>query len=163
MVKPTTTTIDRATREQLRTLLGLASQPPGQRGSAARLGTATSLDELRRLLSECCGAIGESGELLLATACDEKTPVAALRSIKDIAKELRSKAQSEAHRQAATLLYHAAIAAAFAWHGVNLSSRPIESRCDLYEDLGNAFAGEVLGEVFRRAVDRAMGLGDDFS
>jgi hypothetical protein len=92
-----------------------------------------------------------------ATICDEQTPVEALRSIKDIAKELRIKARSETHRNAATLLYHAAIAAAYAWHGVNLSSRPIGVRCDLYEDLGVAFAGDPLGELFRRAIDRSMG------
>jgi hypothetical protein len=43
---------------------------------------------------------------------------------------------------------------------VNLSSRPIEVRCDLYEDLEVAFAGDVLGDVFRRAVDRAMEWGE---
>ncbi len=95
-----------------------------------------------------------------ATICDEQTPVEALRSIKDIAKELRIKARSETHRNAATLLYHAAIAAAYAWHGVNLSSRPIGVRCDLYEDLGVAFAGDPLGELFRRAIDRSMGWGE---
>jgi hypothetical protein len=123
---------------------------------------APSFDELCRLLSELCGEARDSGELLLTTICDEQTPVEALRSIKDIAKELRIKARGETRRTAATLLYHAAIVAAFAWHGVNLSSRPIEARCDLYEDLGNAFAGEVLGEVFRQATNRAMNLGGDF-
>jgi hypothetical protein len=113
-----------------------------------------------RLLSELGGETRESGELLLTTICDEQTPVEALRSIKDIAKELRIKARSEPHRNAATLLYHAAIAAAFAWHEVNLSSRPIEVRCDLYEDLEVAFAGDVLGDAFRRAVDRAMEWGE---
>jgi len=117
---------------------------------------------LGTLLTECCGAMGESGELLLATVCDEKTPLEALRGIKDIAKELRAKVPSDAHRHAATLLYHAAIAAAYAQHGVNVSARPIENRCDLYEDLGNAFAGAVLGEVFRRAVDRALDWGAEF-
>ena len=121
---------------------------------------APSLDELCRLLSELCGETRDSGELLLATICDEQTPVEALRSIKDIAKELRIKARSETHRNAATLLYHAAIAAAYAWHGVNLSSRLIEVRCDLYEDLGVAFAGDPLGELFRRAIDRSMGWGE---
>ncbi len=163
MVKPsTTTTVDRATGEQLRTLLGLASRPPGHRASTSLLATIPSLDPLRKLLTECCGAMGESGELLLATVCDEKTPLEALRGIKDIAKELRSKAQTDVHRDAATLLYHAAIAAAYAQHGVNVSSRPIETRRDLYEDLGNAFTGAMLGEVFRRAVDRAIGWGAEF-
>jgi hypothetical protein len=63
---------------------------------------------------------------------------------------------------AATLLYHAAIAAAYAQHGVNVSSRPIETRRDLYEDLGNAFTGAMLGDVFRQAVDRAIGWGAEF-
>ncbi len=156
MTKPSSTTVERATGEQLKTLLGLASRPPGQRESVALLGTVTDLDELRKLLSECCGAIGESGDLLLATSCDEKTPIEALRSIKDIAKKLRAKAPSEAHRQAATLLYHAAIAAAFARYGINLSSRSVDSRSELYEDLAIAFVAEPLGEVFRLAVDRAM-------
>jgi hypothetical protein len=160
MTKLPSTTVDQASREQLKTLLGLASRPPGLRKSASLMAKAPSLDELCRLLSELCGEAREPGELLLATICDEQTPVEALRSIKDIAKELRIKARSETHRNAATLLYHAAIAAAFAWHGVNLSSRPIEVRCDLYEDLGNAFAGDVLGDAFRRAVDRAMEWGE---
>lgn len=45
---------------------------------------------------------------------------------------------------------------------VNVSSRPIETRCDLYEDLGNAFSGAMPGEVVRRAVDRAIGWGAEF-
>jgi hypothetical protein len=81
MVKPTTTTIDQATPERLKTLLGLASRPPGLRKSASLIAKAPSLDELCRLLSELCGETREPGELLLATIFEEKTPVEALRSI----------------------------------------------------------------------------------
>jgi hypothetical protein len=71
-----------------------------------------SLDEIYRLLSELCGEAEESGELLITTVCEEKTPVEVLRGIKDIAKRLHAKARSDPHRNVATLLYHAAIAAA---------------------------------------------------
>jgi hypothetical protein len=95
MVKPTTTTIDQATDqatpERLKTLLGLASRPPGLRKSASLMAKAPSFDELCRLLLELCGETREPGELLLATICEEKTPVEALRSIKDIAKQLHTK------------------------------------------------------------------------
>lgn len=154
MSKPTSAVIDRCTPSQLKALLALAAGSPGERASLPA--QAANPGELSRLLAELCRGKAESGELLLDIVCTEKTPIEALRGIKELAKNLLTDARTEAHRNAATFLYHAAVAAAFGRHGVNLSSRPIGARWPLYEDLATAFVGDPLGQMFRQAVDRAV-------
>jgi hypothetical protein len=91
------------------------------------------------------------------------TPLAGLRTLKEMAKHRATQASEEAHRAAATLLYHATIAAALGRHGVNISSRPAASRWPLYEDLSAIFAAHPLGEVFRQAADRIAATPEDKS
>ena len=154
MTNPATTTIDRCTPSQLKALLALAAERSGHDTSLpARV---ANRDELLRLLTEACDGAEESGEVLLATTCDEHTPLEALRGIKEMAKTLLAEAATEAHRTAATCLYHLALAAAFARYGVNISTRVLETRLALYEDLATALGDSLPGKVFREAIDRLL-------
>lgn len=147
--------LDRSQPSQLKTLLGLATQVEG--GGGPLPAQAADAAGLRRLLTEVCSGQGESGDLLLETVCDRDVPLEVLQGIKQLAKDIVAAAATEGQRHAATILYHAAIAAGFAWYGVNLSSRPIVDRLALYEDLAAVLAGEPLGAVFVAAVE-AMGV-----
>jgi hypothetical protein len=153
MSHPSSVLIDHCTPSQLKALLALAASPPDERNPLAA--QAANPAELRRLLTELCQGEADAGELLLSTVCTPETPLEALRGIKELAKKLLAEAKTDAHRSAATFLYHAAIAAAFGHHGVDISSRPISARSTLYEDLAAALAGDPLGHVFRQALDRA--------
>jgi hypothetical protein len=113
-------------------------------------------DELLRLLTEVCAGPEGAGEVFLATTCDAQTPLETLRGIKELAKTLLAEATSEAHRSATTFLYHLALAAAYAHHGVNISTRALEARLALYEDLATALGDDPPGTVFRQAVDRLL-------
>jgi hypothetical protein len=115
--------------------------------------------ELNRLLTELCAGTKESGEVLLGTVASRETPIEILQGTKEMAKALMAEASSDAHRAAATLLYHAAIAAAFARFGANISSVASESRVALYEDLSSAFGADPLGDLFREAADRLVEAG----
>ena len=157
MPKLSSAIVDRCTPSQLKALLSLASRP--QREPTSLPAQAANPREISRLLTELCQGQPESGELLLATVCEEETPIAALRGIKELAKQLSAEAKTEAQRQAATVLYHAAVAAAFGRHGVDISSRPLSSRSTLYEDLAALLAGHSLGAVFRQAVEREADTG----
>ena len=157
MLKLSSAIIDRCTPSQLKALLALASRPQGEPTSLSA--QAANPAELGRLLTELCQGQAESGELLLNAVCEAETPVEALRGIKELAKNLLVDARTEAHRNAATFLYHAAVAAAFGRYGVDISTRPISARWTLYEDLAATLAGHPLGEVFQQAVDRAMNAG----
>lgn len=144
--------IDRCTAAQLKELLALAcgARPGGQ----SLLDWARRPADLARLLTELCEGEEASGEILLSTLCDPETPLAVLRGIKELAKRLLKGAKGEPQRAAATVLYHAAVAAAFARHGVNVSMRAIEARWSLYEDLAAVFAEHPLGGLFRQAAER---------
>ena len=157
MPKLSSAIIDRCTPSQLKALLSLASRPQGEPTSL--FAQAANPAELSRLLTELCQGQAESGELLLHTVCAEETPIEALRGIKELAKNLLVDARTEAHRNAATLLYHAAVAAAFGHHGADISTRPIRARWTLYEDLAATLAGDPFGQVFRQAVERAADTG----
>jgi uncharacterized protein (DUF2336 family) len=94
--------------------------------------------------------------VLLATTCDAQTPLETLRGIKELAKTLLADATTEAHRTATVCLYHLTLAAAFARHGVNISSRPLETRLALYEDLATALGDGPPGRLFQEAIDRLL-------
>jgi hypothetical protein len=158
MSKPSSTLIDRCTPTQLKALLTLAAGAVGEGRSLPA--QVARIQEVRQLLTELCKDEPNSGAVLLATAAAPETPVETLRGIKEYAKQLLGRAQTESHRNAATLLYHVAVAAAFARHGVNISTRSTSARWPLYEDLATALAGDPLGEVFRRAADGAARLMD---
>jgi hypothetical protein len=93
---------------------------------------------------------------LLATAIDETTPVAELARIKEQAKTLLKNVKDRRHRDAATLLYHAAVASAFVHHSALISGRPMRKQEALYRQYADAWDGRPLGRIFREAADRAL-------
>jgi len=144
--------IDQCTADQLKALLTLARSPlpAGQSPQPWALRPA----ECAERLTELCKGETASGELLLATVSASETPLAVLNGVKELAKRLLKEGPGDAHRAAATLLYHAAVAAALANHGVNISSRASAARWPLYEDLSTIFSDHPLGRIFRQAADR---------
>jgi hypothetical protein len=143
---------DHCTVDQLKALLTLALTPQPE-GTPATPWAMSAAEFEARLAEAFEGAmIPGARALALVTAPD--TPLAGLRSLKELAKNRAAHATGEAPRAAATLLYHAAIAAALGRHGVNISSRPAASRWALYEDLSAIFATHPFGQLFRQAADR---------
>lgn len=152
-----TLTLDNCSPDQLKALLSLALEKRANETSLP-LDIATPA-EIESSLAELCENQAQSGELLLTSAADAATPLDALRGIKDLAKSFLPRAENQAQSAAARLLYHAAIAAALAHHGVNISSRPIESRRSLYGDLAIVLDRGTLGEVFACAEALARDIG----
>jgi hypothetical protein len=150
--------VDQCTPSQLKTLLGLAAGAPGE--GAGLLAQAADPGRLAEVLAELCGSEAGAGDVLVETVCGPRAPLEALGGVKELAKKLLGEATTEAQRNAATVLYHGAVAAAFGRHGVNISTRPVEARLGLYEDLATALGPHPLGEVFREAVDRALKPGE---
>ncbi len=146
--------LDHCSAAQLAALLGLAVAPGA--GPSSLPAESRDAARLARLLTDFLPEDGESGQTLLEMVCETSTAVETLRRLKELGKRLAADSPSEAHRDAARVLYHAAVAAAYAYHGENASSRPIESRLALYEDLAAALGGQPLGSVFREAVERCQ-------
>lgn len=145
--------LDRCSVSQLRHLLRLGVEPGGSPTSLPAEVRNTA--GLARLLTEFLPEEQETGQVLLDTVSQPNPPLEVLRQLKDLAKHLVDEAQNEPHQNAGRVLYHAAIAAAYARHGANISTRPIRSRVPLYEDLAAVLTGEPLGAVFLHAVERA--------
>ena len=91
---------------------------------------------------------------LLEVTAQPTTAVAELTSIKERAKVLIGEAADSRHRDAATLLYHAAVAAAFVHHGAEISGRPMHKQQVVYERFAEQLAGQPLGLIFREAAAR---------
>jgi hypothetical protein len=91
---------------------------------------------------------------LLDEATKETTPVPELARIKERAKVLIDKAEDTRHRDAATLLYHAAVAAAFVHHNAEISGRPMHKQQAVYERFAAQLAEQPLGRLFREAAAR---------
>ena len=126
-----TTTIERCRPAQLKALLALGASPCAE-GPELPVQVPKSA-ELSRLLTELFENDSAGGELLLATVTARTASLTELRLVKDLAKGPLGRAPTPAHRDAATLLYHAAVAAAYADHGVNLSKQALAPRWPLYE------------------------------
>lgn len=144
--------LSRASLPQLRRLLSLAATREGQSGWTT--GRRPNMAIIRARLAELCGT-GPSGTVDPLTAvCSPSTPIATLRALKATSKRFAGTARSDEDRWAATLLYHASVAAAFAFHAEAISSRSVSDLWLLYEELAEAFGGEPLGEVFSGALRR---------
>jgi hypothetical protein len=141
--------LDGLSRSQVKSLLGLATRTDVESPLPAAAADPTGL---RAQLTELCQGQGQSGALLLDTVCEPQTSLHVLRGIKEMAKTLVSRAATESQRSAATVLYHAAIAAGAGYHSTNLSSQAIGPRLPLYEQLAEALGADPLGEVFLAAV-----------
>jgi len=91
---------------------------------------------------------------LLETAAHEATSVQELTRIKESAKVLMKQAEEGPEREAAQLLYHLAVAAAFVRHGAEISGRPMRKQQALYERFAATWADQPIGELFREAAAR---------
>jgi len=94
---------------------------------------------------------------LLDRAVAPATSVEELTGLKEQAKAFLKVAGDRRHRDAATLLYHAAVAAAFVHHGVTISGRPMRRQQGLYEKFAAAWEGRPIGRLFREAARRVAG------
>lgn len=112
--------------------------------------------DVERLLSDMAGA-GSLRTSILASTAAATTSVDELIRIKEDAKTLAADASDGPHREAARLLYHLAVAAAFVHHGAAISGRPLAKQQGLYDQLAEAWAEHAIGRVFRNA---AMRLAD---
>ena len=92
---------------------------------------------------------------LLDKAADDATTVQELTAIKEQAKGFLTKVADRRHRDAATVLYHAAVAAAYVRHGAAISGRPIRKQQKLYETFASTWAEHPIGRLFREAARRA--------
>jgi hypothetical protein len=121
------------------------------RDSAA---SAPNVAAVERLLADMSGNRGDRE--LLATAAQDTTTVEELVRIKELAKAWASEAVDGPHRDAARLLYHLAVAAAFVHHAAAISGRPLRKQQRLYETFADAWTGHSIGRVFREAATRLM-------
>jgi len=94
---------------------------------------------------------------LLDEAVKETTTVQELAGLKEQAKGFLKEPADRRHRDAATLLYHVAVAAAFVRHGAQISGRPMRKQQPLYQQFADTWAGHPIGQLFREAVRRAAG------
>ena len=85
------------------------------------------------------------------------TSVEELTSLKDRAKVLLKEPGDRRHRDSATLLYHAAVAAAFVRHGATISGRPMRKQLGLYETFAAAWEDRPIGRLFGEAARRVTG------
>jgi hypothetical protein len=97
--------------------------------------------------AEAVRLLGSSGGLLDRAAA-ATTPVEELIRIKDRAKVLMKEAVDAPRRDAARLLYHLTVAAAFVHHGAAISGRPMSRQLRLYERFAAAWAGHAFGRLF---------------
>jgi hypothetical protein len=120
-----------------------------------------SPSQLKALLVVASGAAFTAGVLrdhphadLLEQAAEVAATVDALTAIKERAKILIKDAADSHDREAATLLYHVAVAAAFVRHDTVISSRPMRRQLALYERFAAEWAGDPIGALFREALTR---------
>ena len=95
---------------------------------------------------------------VLDKAANETTTVQELAGIKEQAKGYLREAADRRHRDAATLLYHVAVAAAFVRHGAAISGRPMRKQQKLYDTFAVTWAGHPIGQLFREAARRVAGI-----
>jgi hypothetical protein len=141
----TTSTIAR-----LKPLLQLALE---LRESQDGLPVESAADASQRL-AEVGRRVGVPSGDLFERVMAPGTSVPELVRIKEAAKALLAKCDGRDDREAASLLYHAAVAAAVVRYRIQISSCPPGDRRDLYARLASRFAGFQLGDLFRLAADR---------
>jgi len=94
---------------------------------------------------------------LLDQAAKDTTTVQELAGIKEQAKGFLKGAADTRHHDAAALLYHVTVAAAFVRHGAAISGRPMGKQQALYERYAAAWADHPIGQLFREAARRVAG------
>jgi hypothetical protein len=139
-----------ASSTQLRRLISLANERP--QTTEAVIPRLADPTELAILLDQIAPASAAVGDRLVAAVLDPATPLAGLEIAHREARELIKRAQSVTERAAAELLYHAAVAAAYARHKENIASRPIETRRTLYARLAGLLNAGPLADLFRSTI-----------
>lgn len=137
---------------QLKTLLSLA-RPRRKPSIVAPFRGHPEM--LLGLLAEFASGGDGLGVDFLAAVTSGQTPLAALSRLKEVAKVLHSRQSDSVTRDAATVLYHAIIAAALVSHGTNISTRPLKYRATLYGELADLLETHALGRIFKRACELA--------
>jgi hypothetical protein len=135
---------------QVKELLIVASES-GTHSPAPSIANASDVE---RLLAEMNRAADGSPASLLAEATTETASVQELTRIKERAKVLMKEAADSRHLEAARLLYHVTVVAAFVHHGAVISGRPMRKQQRLYERLAETWAGRPIGRLFREAATR---------
>jgi len=145
MIKPPTSQsqMDTLTDGQLRTLLGVAF-------------CTRSLAELEDTGAHwesvvAANSVTGSSRELLQKATSALCTVEELRSTKDIAKRMLSRATSADQKDTAALMYSVAVAAAHAHHRTNISSRPLQEQLEVFRRLARIFEDQALGPLFSGA------------
>jgi hypothetical protein len=146
----TTARLKALTGSQLKALLLVASEPSPR----SSVPSSERAAEIERLLADMSRAHGVRSDGLLEQAASRTTSVQALIRIKELAKALAKEAEDGNHREAAQLLYHVAVAAAFVYHAATISGRPMQKQQERYERFAASWAGQSLGLLFREAASR---------
>ena len=157
MVHSDDVSLDHLTRGQIAALLELAEDAARSHSSLPAL--VTRIPDVLSRLAILHVEDGRGGEGVLADLLRPETGLGSLRHDKEVIKRGAQSAADEESRACWTLLYHVAIAAAYARHGVNISSHSIESRLGLYEDIAATTPHAEIGQVFRAALERARADG----
>jgi hypothetical protein len=134
----------------LRNLLGLAAGESGQTSLPAAVRSLADLDERVRAALQVVSPGAPSVDAMF----NADVKVERLRQVKNLAKHGFERAGTGEEQVAIMLLYHAAIASAYGFHGEQISTRPMETAIELYDDLGNVLRSHPLGVAFRTSVER---------
>ena len=135
---------------QVKALLIVASES----GSQSPLPSIANVSKVERLLTEMSRTRDDSHANVLETATKQTTSVQELTRIKGLAKALMKAADDSQHLEAARLLYHVSVAAAFVHHDVAISGRPMHKQQFQYERLAETWSGHPIGQLFREAAAR---------
>jgi len=135
---------------QVKALLIVASES----GSQSPLPSVANLPNVERLLTDMSRTPDDSHANVLETATKPTTSVQELTRIKGLAKALMTAADDSQHLEAARLLYHVSVAAAFVHHDAAISGRPMHKQRFQYERLAETWSGHPIGQLFREAAAR---------
>jgi hypothetical protein len=91
---------------------------------------------------------------LVERAVSDAISVQELVELKERAKDLLKRADDARHRDAAQLLYHVTVVAAFVRHGAEISGRPMHKQQQVYERFADAWSGHTIGRLFGEALRR---------
>lgn len=141
------TAVTSASAVQLRRLISLADERP--QTTEAVIPRLADPTELAILIDEIRPASTPAGDHLIAGVLDPGTGLGTFEATRRTARDLVEEAQNVKQRAAAELLYHAAVAAAYAQHGTNIASRPIEARQSLYVRLARLLGSGPIADLFR--------------
>ena len=152
MKLPDVRQLDQCSSNQLSTLLRLAALPHRSRSGMVELLREPAL--LEAALEEPGPDGAHFGREDVARLTAEEPELASLIEVKEHAKRSLVRPASARQRDALTLVYHAAVAAAYGVHAASISSRPIAARAANYSDMAMLLPPGPLRDIFVKALDR---------